>query len=108
MEKNIQASETAGGASLAVDLPECSFFIISCPNSAFDVLKEIDRLCLTAARKKPKQRRLSIPSGFNLIYPFFPHSLPSQVIRLIAAERFNRRKVRRFAGRHNPEEDPDG
>ena len=24
-EKNIQASETAGGASLAVDLPECSF-----------------------------------------------------------------------------------
>ena len=27
-EKNIQASETAGGASLAVDLPECSFFII--------------------------------------------------------------------------------
>jgi len=25
MEKNIQASETAGGASLAVDLPECSF-----------------------------------------------------------------------------------
>ena len=28
MEKNIQASETAGGASLAVDLPECSFFII--------------------------------------------------------------------------------
>ena len=29
MEKNIQASETAGGASLAVDLPECSFFIIS-------------------------------------------------------------------------------
>ena len=29
-EKNIQASEIAGGASLAVDLPECSFFIISC------------------------------------------------------------------------------
>ena len=29
MEKNIQASETAVGASLAVDLPECSFFIIS-------------------------------------------------------------------------------
>jgi hypothetical protein len=29
MEKDIQASETAGGASLAVDLPECSFFIIS-------------------------------------------------------------------------------
>lgn len=28
MEKNIQASETAGGASLAVDLLECSFFII--------------------------------------------------------------------------------
>lgn len=31
-EKNIQASETAGGASLAVDLPECSFLLypISC------------------------------------------------------------------------------
>lgn len=27
MEKNIQASETAGGASLAVDLPECSFLL---------------------------------------------------------------------------------
>ena len=27
-EKNIQASEIAGGASLAVDLPECSFFIM--------------------------------------------------------------------------------
>lgn len=26
-EKNIQASETAGGASLAVDLPECSFLL---------------------------------------------------------------------------------
>jgi len=29
MEKNIQASETAGGASLAVDLPECSFLLCS-------------------------------------------------------------------------------
>lgn len=27
MEKNVQASETAGGASLAVDLPECSFLL---------------------------------------------------------------------------------
>ena len=27
MEKNVQASETAGGVSLAVDLPKCSFLL---------------------------------------------------------------------------------
>ena len=50
MEKNIQASETAGGASLAVDLPECSFWNQS-----------VERLCIIKNGVKRLNRTLHIP-----------------------------------------------
>ena len=60
MEKNIQASETAGGASLAVDLPECSFFIIS--------ISVIIIACIASIRNETsKQQRNGNLKGLHCI-----------------------------------------
>lgn len=56
MEKNIQASETAGGASLAVDLPECSFFIILYfSDNTCIYCKYMQRNIKTAKKRKSKR-----------------------------------------------------
>lgn len=70
MEKNVQASETAGGVSLAVDLPECSFFIISyflffvrpCESSflgSFFVDLETARSAMARTRRRIRRREMS-------------------------------------------------
>ena len=55
-EKNIQASETAGGASLAVDLPECSFFYYTYfSDNTCIYCKYMQRNIKTAKKRKSKR-----------------------------------------------------